>query len=149
MPTLSRWCVRAALLYLVFGFTLGGLLLSAKAGAADLRMWVWLPAHVDALIVGWMIQLAMGVAFWILPRRRIVGRGRTELAWASFVLLNTGLTFSVGFSWLHYWLPNWEWLHEAFPLGLVMQVLAVAVFAGYAWARILPTITLTNSQPHS
>jgi hypothetical protein len=38
MPRLTRWCVRAALLYLLFGFTLGGLLLSAKGDAVDLRV---------------------------------------------------------------------------------------------------------------
>jgi len=141
--------MRAALLYLVIGFTLGGALLLAKAGVVDLRVWLWLPAHVDVLIVGWMMQTAMGVAFWILPRRRLVGRGRTELAWASFALLNTGLVVSAGFSWLQFWLPNWGWLHEAFPLGLALQVLALIVFAGYAWARVLPTITLTKSQSHS
>ena len=146
MPRLTQWCVRIALLNLLFGFTLGGMLLLAKSGLVDPLVWLWLPAHVDALIVGWMMQFAMGMAYWILPRRRVVGRGRPELAWAAFILLNVGLVISVGLSWLRYWLLEWVWLQRAFPLGLALQVLALLLFVGYAWQRVLPTITLPKSE---
>ncbi|MFN3690692.1 MAG: hypothetical protein ACK4UU_07190 [Fimbriimonadales bacterium] len=68
MPALSVWFVRLALLYLGVGFTLGAGLLLAKA--------LWLPApllrlrpvHIELLLIGWMVQLAIGVSYWILPR---------------------------------------------------------------------------------
>jgi hypothetical protein len=146
MPRLSRWFVRASLLYLLIGFTLGGLILSAKAGMVDSRVWLWLLPHADILIAGWMIQLAMGMAFWILPRIRVTGRGRTVLAWASFVLLNAGLILGAGLSMLAYWLPSIDWLPRAFPVGLLLQALALAVYVIYAWPRVLPTITAVDHQ---
>ena len=76
----------------------------------------------------------------------MVGRGRPELVWAAFILLNVGLVISVGLSWLRYWLLEWVWLQRAFPLGLALQVLALLLFVGYAWQRVLPTITLPKSE---
>lgn len=149
MPRLSRWFVRMALLYLCVGFTLGGLILSAKAGAVNGRVWLWLLPHADILVVGWMIQLALGMAYWILPRIRVLGRGRVALAWASFVLLNVGLLIGAGLPILPYWLPEWAWLAQAFPAGLLIQAGALTLFVLYAWPRVLPTITAVGRQHQS
>lgn len=136
MPRLTRWSARAALLYLLFGFALGGLLLSAKAGVFDLRAWLWLPAHVDALIVGWLIQLALAMAYWILPGRLVISRKRVVLAWLAFGLLNAGLLTTLGPALLRYWFPLWGGYENTFVFGLIMQVLALILFAVYAWLRI-------------
>jgi hypothetical protein len=151
MPQLSRWFVRAALIYLLVGFTLGGLILSAKGGAVDGRVWLWLLPHADILIVGWMVQLALGMSYWILPRIRVSGReggdrGRTILAWSSFGLLNAGLLVGAGLPILPYWLPNQAQLSQAFPVGLLIQALALALYVIYAWPRILPTITKADTK---
>jgi hypothetical protein len=138
--------VRAALLYLCVGFTLGGLILSAKGGVVDGRVWLWLLPHADILVVGWMIQLAIGVAFWILPRIRVLGRGRVPLAWASFVLLNLGLVTGAGLPLLPFWLPELAWLARAFPAGLLVQACALVLFVFYVWPRVLPTITASDWQ---
>ena len=148
MPKLTQWCVRVALLYLVFGFMLGSGLLLAKSGWLDPQVWVWLPAHVNALIVGWLMQLVLGMAYWILPRRGVLGRGRSEWAWAAFVLLNIGLILSVWCSCAWYWLSPWIWLHQVFPLGLLLQVLALLVFVGYAWQRVLPTMLVQKDRSY-
>jgi hypothetical protein len=140
MPRLSRWLIRAALIYLLVGFVLGGLLLSAKAGVVDSRIWIWLLPHADILVAGWLIQLAMGMAFWILPRIREAGRGRVLLAWASFALLNVGLVAGAGLAWLQYWFPGLTISAQAFPIGVLLQALALIVFAIYAWPRVLPVI---------
>ena len=49
MPRLSRLAIRAALLYLLLGFTFGGLMLLNKG--IPLAPWAWrlLPAHVEFL----------------------------------------------------------------------------------------------------
>ena len=67
MPLLSRWMVKLALLNLDLGFTLGGLLLANKGIPLHPTLWLLLPAHQEFLITGWMLNLAMEVAFWILP----------------------------------------------------------------------------------
>lgn len=144
MPRLSRWFVRTAFVYLLVGFSIGGLILSAKAGMADARVWVWLLPHADLLVVGWLIQLAMGVAYWILPRIRDAGRGRVRLAWAAYILLNSGLGFGAGLALLDYWLPAGGWMSRTFIPGLLVQAVALCLYVVYAWPRVLPTITATD-----
>ena len=143
MPRLSRWLVRSALVYLVLGFVVGGLLLSAKAGVVDARVWVWLLPHADILMMGWLVQLALGVSFWILPRIRAAGRGRVALAWAAYFLLNGGLILGAGLPLLSYWFPG-TWSQPVFAVGLLIQAAALCLYALYAWPRILPTITATG-----
>jgi heme/copper-type cytochrome/quinol oxidase subunit 1 len=146
MPRLSRWFVRSALIYLLIGFGIGGLILCAKAGYVDARVWVWLLPHADFLLVGWLIQLAMGVAYWILPRMRETGRGRVALAWIAYFLLNAGLCLGAGLACLDYWFPDSGWNSKAFIPGLLTQAIALCVFVIYAWPRVLPTITAADWQ---
>ena len=68
MPALSRWFIRASLAYLVAGFSLGAFMLVAKAFARHGWTGLVLVPHVEFLLLGWTMQLTMGVAFWILPR---------------------------------------------------------------------------------
>ncbi|NOZ73444.1 MAG: hypothetical protein GXP38_16340 [Chloroflexi bacterium] len=67
MPRLSTWFVRASLIYLALGVTLGGLLLAEKGIPFYPALWIALPVHMEFLLIGWMVQLAMGMAYWILP----------------------------------------------------------------------------------
>jgi len=130
MPRLSIWMVRAALLYLGVGFTLGGLLLWAKGVGADSALWRLWPAHVELALIGWLLQLAMGVAFWILPRLQRTDRyGRTRLAWISFGLLNAGVLLAA--------LGLWRgWPAGVALAGRTLELLAVAAFAVYIWPRV-------------
>ena len=96
MPRVSVWRVRMALLYLGLGFTLGALMLSAPILGLAPAVLKLRPLHAEILLVGWMMQLAFGVAYWILPR--LPGtrpRGSEQLAWLSLTLLNGG-TVAVG-----------------------------------------------------
>ena len=144
MPRLSCWFVRSAFTYLVLGFTMGGFILAAKVGEFDPRGWVWLPSHVDALVVGWLIQLAMGVAYWILPRMRERYRGRVGLVMAAFVLLNAGLVLGVWVPALQFWLPGLPWMRYLLPAGVLLQTAGLLLFALHAWPRVLPTITAAD-----
>jgi len=133
MPLLSRWMVKFALAYLALGFTLGGLLLANKGVPIHPLLWLLLPAHQEFLINGWMVHLALGVAFWILPRfAQEPKRGNTQLAWIGWVLLNLGIW---GIS-LSPYLPGWAWMPI---LGRLFQVGGGLVFALYAWPRVKPS----------
>lgn len=132
MPRLSVLYLRAALLYLLAGFTLGGLLLANKGVPLHPAIWSWLPAHIEFLLLGWMVQLAFGVAYWILPRfGRGPRRGEVRLAWAALVLINLGI-LAVG---LAGFFPGWSWLA---PAGRIAEGLAVLAFALHAWPRVKP-----------
>ncbi len=105
MPRLSVLLVRSALLYLALGLTLGMLLLWNKGIPLHPLVWRLLPAHMEFLLMGWTVELAMGVAFWILPRWQ-TQRGDVRPVWAAFVLLNLGIWLVVLPGWLPV-SPNW------------------------------------------
>lgn len=88
LPPPSAWMVRTALLHQVLGFGLGGLLL---AGAPWPRGFVPLiEAHLLIVLIGFALQLAMGVAYSAFPRRG-GSRGDARLAWAAYALVNAGV----------------------------------------------------------
>ena len=130
MPRLSVWFIRAALLYLITGFTFGALMLANKGLSLSPLFWRLLPIHVEVLLMGWIVQLALGVAYWILPRFR-QERGNTQAAWAAFILLNTGI-----------WLAGLSIVFNGPPwvplLGRLAEVAAAAAFALHAWPRVKP-----------
>ena len=104
MPRLSIWYIRASLLYLVLGFTLGGLLLFNKGIPLDPRIWILLPAHIESVLFGWTVQLVMGMAFWILPDflRLLFGAMSVWLGG-----LSSSSIWELGLSgWLHFGLAH-------------------------------------------
>lgn len=132
MPRLSVWMVRSALLHLLLGFTLGALLLAQRGVPLHPAIPRLRPAHAELLLAGWTIQLAMGVAFWILPRfRQGPERGDERPAWAAWALLNLGvLGAAAGAALLDSAL--------AVTLGRGAEALAAAAFARHAWPRVKP-----------
>ncbi len=131
MPKLARWYVRAALLYFALGATYGALILFNKGVPLPWPVWRWLPAHIEIMLFGWLLQFAMGVGFWIFPRFWR-SRGNEKPAWLAFWLLNAGvclLVFSPAagrFGGL-----------AAFA-GRLAETGAVGAFILHAWPRIKP-----------
>ncbi len=127
MPKLSVYMIRFSLIYLGLGMTIGGLILGNKGFPISVSLWQWLPIHIELLMFGWIMQLVMGVAFWIVPRFPTSPKyGRAGLAWTSFILFNIGL-------WLVIFGQNWLVLG-----GRIVMFSAVALFAIYLFPRIKP-----------
>ncbi len=135
MPAASRWMIRSALAYLVLGFTAGAWLLALKGGAAISAWWFLRPLHVEWLLVGWVAQLTMGVAYWIFPRvrlRRDVTGGGAPV-WTAFVALNAGL-----------WLAGLGAIEPRVAAGSVvlagrmLEVGAAVAFVTAMWPRVRP-----------
>ncbi len=132
MPRLSAWFVRIAFIYLLIGFTLGSVLLANEGLAFDPRLGQYLPAHVEILMVGWVMQLALGVAYWILPRFTSgLPRGRVLIAWASLIIINVGVLLIVGSVTL-----KTPWL--ALP-GRICEVAGILSFVSVLWRRARPS----------
>jgi hypothetical protein len=121
--------VRTALIYFIIGFAAAAMMLAAHG----LESGPWVSrlraVHIELLLVGWMVRLAVGVASWILPRFRAgTERGREWLAWTAFALLNAGVLSTVaggaGVTAL------------AGLLGRSAEALAAMTFALHAWPRI-------------
>ncbi len=142
MPRLSCWFIRAALIHLGIGVAIGGLILSAKGFPATLGWsWALLLTHMQLLIGGWMIQLALGVAYWILPRLDGAGnRGRPVAAWTSFVALNLGAGGAALLFALRATIDG-AWFASAVIVLALLQVLALASFGWHAWPRLRPVET--------
>jgi hypothetical protein len=118
------------MLYLAAGFTFGALMLANKAIPFTPWLWRLRPIHIEILLLGWIAQFAMGVAFWMLPRFHS-SRGDVRPAWAAFFLLNTGLLLA-GLGAMS-GLPAWLAL-----TGRLLEIAAVAAYAFHAWPRVKP-----------
>jgi hypothetical protein len=126
MPLLSRWALRAGLLWFA---------LALAAGVA--LAWPGVPApayptYLHLLTVGWLTNLITGVAHWMFPRASAERpRGTTGVGWAGLALLNAGLVArGVG---------------ESVPVGGRAAWLAVAaalqLAGGWCWvAHLWPRI---------
>lgn len=130
MPRLSVWFIRLSLLYLAIGFSLGALMLANKGLAFAPWLWRLRLAHIEVLLVGWIAQLALGMAFWILPRFQS-SRGDVRPVWLALLLLNGGLLLAgLGASLnLSFW---------TVAAGRLAELAAVAAFAWHAWPRVKP-----------
>ena len=132
MTRLSVWTVLTALVYLGTGFLLGALMLWQKGVPLDPGLLRLLPMHVEFVLLGWTLQLVMGIAFWILPRFGHEPRyGNQRLGWIAYGLLNLGvLSAGVG-AWV-----------GAPPIvvlgGRLFELAAVVCFAWHAWRRVKP-----------
>ena len=131
MPRLSVWFVKASLAYLAVGFTFGGLMLANKGILISPFLFTLLPAHMEFLLMGWLVQLAMGVVFWIVPRfSGAKPRGKVYLIILTFWLLNLGICLVALQPYVHV-----GWLKLA---GHSMEVTAVIGFGIGTWKRIKP-----------
>lgn len=127
MPRLSVYMIRFSLLYLGIGMTIGGIMLWNKGMFISVDVWRLLPHHIELMLFGWVMQLVMGVAFWIVPRYTTSPRyGKTHQAWIAFVMFNIGL-------WLvliqHTWLIF---------IGRAVMLVAVVLFVVYLFPRVKP-----------
>lgn len=129
MPPLSIWFARTALLYLALGFTIGALMLSNKGIPYAPELWRLRSLHIEILTVGWFIQFAMGVAFWIFPRWwQEPRRGDERGAYLAYGLLNLGI-------WLVALPPLFDWTESIVITGRMAEAAAAVAFALHIWPR--------------
>jgi hypothetical protein len=102
MPTTTRITIKVSILYLILGAALGALLMINGWLPLGPAITYVKPAHVQFLVVGWLTQLILGVAWWLFPpiAFRLRGkdyphgqaqRGSEPLFWVTFAVLNAGV----------------------------------------------------------
>ncbi len=116
--------IRLALLHVAGGTMLGGVLLAGKAVTLPPGLWALRPLHVEMLLFGFVVQLVVGVAFWILPRTPRRADPRPPAL--TLVLLNAGVGL-VGLSFV---------AGSLAVAGRVCEGAGVAVFAVHLWPRV-------------
>ena len=126
MPLASRIFLRLALVHLVAGSILGAWLLAAQGGWPPMPPGWFRAAHVEMLLAGWLLNLIMGTAYWILPRHATgPARGRAGPVVFALVALNAGVVAAgCGVSLVG---------------GRALEALAAAAFALHAWSRVRPS----------
>lgn len=131
MPKLSQLFIKTSFGYLILGFTFGALLLAHKGQPIHPALWRWLPAHIEWLLIGWVAQLTLGVAFWIMPRFwKEPRRGKTTGAYVALGLLNLGIVLcSLG--------PVFQWTPWVIVIGRLAEVGAALAFAHAIFPRIV------------
>jgi hypothetical protein len=131
MPRLARWYIKAGLVYLVLAL-LVGVLLQART-VIDLPGWAGRlqPVYLHLLIVGWITQLIIGVAYWMFPKfTREQPRGSETLGWLTFGLINAGLALRTIAE------PQAGDLGWVLAASAVLQVIAGWLFVINTWARV-------------
>jgi hypothetical protein len=66
----QRWMIKTSLVYLFLGILIG--FLTFLSGRFPELAWIssWRTVHVHLILVGSIIQIIMGVALWMFPRRK-------------------------------------------------------------------------------
>jgi hypothetical protein len=140
MDPVSVRLVRASLLWLVTGFGLGALMLSDALVPGDWRLW-FAPTHGHILFVGWFLQFAVGVAYWLLPRKRTLERPlgyHERWALAAFMLLNLGLALRVLAEPPDRVGNGGDVVDIILAVSSVLQLVAIIIIASQIWPRVVP-----------
>lgn len=128
MPRVTIWLIRSSLIALLLGFSLGAIMLIGKGVGAFGQLSPVIPIHVELVVLGWMVQLAMGVALWILPRFGARGPARgAAWGWAAWILWNGGILLVIaGVAG-----------GQGFRLtGRLLEVAGALAFGGAVWSRV-------------
>lgn len=97
MDRLTAVMVRLSLGWLLVGFVIGGVMLVDRAVPGAWRAWL-APSHGHMLFVGWLLQFALGIAYWLLPRKRSPDQPlgyHKPLSWLGVGTLNVGVVLRV------------------------------------------------------
>jgi len=146
MPTTTRVFVKASIVYLIVGALLGALLMINRWLPLGSAIYYVRPAHVQFLIVGWLTQLILGVAWWLFPplafRLRGQGyphgqaqRGSETLFWVTFALLNAGILLYALSEALYARTSSGIWGGLA-VLSSLFLLAAALTFVANMWARV-------------
>lgn len=148
MDPISVRMVRTALIWLGLGFTLGALMLADATVPGSWRHWFG-PTHGHILFVGWFLQFAVGVAYWLLPRQRTDDRPfgyHERTALVGFAVLNTGLGLRViaePAMRMGYMLDTGD---TVLVVSALAHVAAIGIIVAQMWGRAIPRAARRRTQ---
>ena len=140
MDRLSSLMVRSSLVWLMAGVMVGAAMMIDREIPGNWRGW-FTPSHVHMLFVGWFLQFAIGVAYWLLPRKRSVSLplGYDErLSLGAMAALNMGLLVRVSVEPFERAGHAGDASFTALAVAVALQVAAVAIFVCQLWSRVGP-----------
>ncbi|MEE9144956.1 MAG: hypothetical protein V3U06_09350 [Candidatus Binatia bacterium] len=130
----QRWMIKTSLIYLFVGVLMGLLMFLAHRFPAFGWISGWRTVHVHLLMVGSVIQMIMGVALWMFPRRVETPRWTTEQEGMTlYIAFNAGMVVRSLFE------PFWSLGDLPYFLalsGMVLQILSILYFLYLIFQRI-------------
>ncbi len=130
----QRWMIKTSVVYLIVGILLGlfmflGYHFPAFSWALRFRT-----THVHLILLGAVIQIIMGVALWMFPRRK------TPPYWTPdpeglvlYVIFNVGTVLR---SLTEAWSREATWAYGAALVGMMLQILGIVYFGILIFPRI-------------
>lgn len=147
MPRYSVLLVRFSLVWMLLGATFGTVLLLTTAELAPAWLWALRPGHADIMLIGFMLQLALGVALWIFPGSKPGSNHsgtadtprRFRLLLFLPVLLNAGVVLRVVGGWgVSFAAGPWADITRGVGLGLVLLTVGIAWKLRLGTSRLVP-----------
>lgn len=133
--------LRAALLWLVIGTALGA------AMAIQPRWVVYRPAHLHALLLGFVMMMIAGVGYHVIPRFSMTALHSPRLARIHLLIANAGLLLMVcgfvGRPHEHTWAPG------VLAAGGVLSLIGAWLFAWNLWATLDRAVPLPALAPRN
>ena len=132
MPKLTRWFLKAALVYLILALCSGILfVLPNRTAIAGL-----FPVYIHMLVFGWLTQLVFGVAWWMFPKYSSSNlRGHEWLGWTIFIALNLGLILRMIFEPLQN-IASFPMVGWMLVIAAILQWLSGVAFVANTWPRV-------------
>lgn len=134
MLRIHRLFLKTALIYLFLGGLAGGWMLLAQAGVVPEGPKNLFTVHVHLIGIGFFLMMVCGVALWMFPRKSGESReqaARDPLAWATYLLLTTGLALRCAALLLRSGFSN-----DVLALSVFLQLGGVLAFILAIWPRI-------------
>lgn len=147
MDPLTRLMGKTSLVYLFIGFILGGILLIGEAIGATWGS-AWGEVHAHILFVGWFVQFAIGIAYWLLPRRKTPEQPygyNVNLAYAAYILINGGLALRILGEPLYFsGILQGAVVVISLSVSGVLQAAAGVIWAYQLWSRFFLRYSASN-----
>lgn len=136
MPTLARWHIKTGLIFFAVGLVLGVVLAAQPVFNFSPLVTLFYPVFLHLLIVGWITQLIIGVAYWMFPKlSKAQPRGSQFTGWCVYVLLNIGLILrAIGEPMIT--LQPGDAANRMLAISAVLQVMAGWLFIVNTWSRV-------------
>lgn len=135
MPLLARSFIKAGFVYLLVALVVN-VLAAAQVFGLPPALVALSPVYTHLLMLGWVTQIIMGVAYWMFPKQsKATPRGSPVAGWWTFALLNAGLILRAVGEPLRVWLPDAP-VGGLLALSALLQVAAAWLFIANTWARV-------------
>lgn len=135
MPNVTRWFIKAGMLYFLLGVILAFIseLPLLNTGA------LLLPVYWHMLVIGWLTQIIMGVSIWMFPRKwRDKKKRESVLCLLTFWLLNAGLILRFFAEPFIPFFRDYLAIQFVIIISALFQVAAISTYIAEIWPRVQP-----------